>query len=170
MTEQATCPTCDSPSIQAVPIEKKKIADAIVAEYFLGTAAGVAAGSAVVIQAICLKCGQQWFPGTNQEEQLRILSGQRGPAAQRDAQERLAATARVQQDLDQRSNRVAVGVLVIVVMILAGILVTQGIEQQQEAARSREAIRIRDSVHVQDSLHAARRAQSRVNTLGPRKR
>lgn len=93
MTEPApaTCPRCNSPSIQAVPIEKKKLGNAIVAEYFLGTAAGVAAGSSMVIQAMCLSCGCQWFPGTKQEDELRALSGQRGQEAQLAAQARATA-------------------------------------------------------------------------------
>jgi hypothetical protein len=78
-SSQATCPQCGSPSVQAVPIEKKKLGQAVIAEYFLGTAAGVSAGSAMVIQAICLSCGCQWFPGTVQERSIRALSGQLGP-------------------------------------------------------------------------------------------
>jgi hypothetical protein len=74
-TPQASCPKCGSPSVQAVPIEKKKLGEAVLAEYFLGTAAGVAAGSKIVIQAVCLVCGCQWFPGSEGEQRVRALSG-----------------------------------------------------------------------------------------------
>jgi hypothetical protein len=74
----ATCPACGSPSVQAVPIERRKIGTAVLAQYFLGVAGGVAAGSTVVIQAVCLECGCQWFPGTPNEQEVRALSGQLG--------------------------------------------------------------------------------------------
>jgi hypothetical protein len=37
-TTTATCPQCGSASLQAVPLERKKIAEAMLTEYFLGTA------------------------------------------------------------------------------------------------------------------------------------
>ena len=86
---EATCPQCGSTSIQAVPIPRKQVGNAVIAEYFLGTAAGVAAGTSTVIQAVCLKCGCQWFPGTAQESRIRALSGQFGEPARRAELERL---------------------------------------------------------------------------------
>ena len=87
---QATCPKCGSPSVQAVPVEKKKLDQAVLAEYFLGTAAGVAAGTDMVIQAVCLSCGAQWFPGTPDEQRLRALSGQLGEEVKKKAEQDVA--------------------------------------------------------------------------------
>ncbi|HEX9155970.1 MAG TPA: hypothetical protein VF819_10425 [Nitrospira sp.] len=115
----ATCPKCASPSIQAVPIERKKLGDAVIAEYFLGTAAGVAAGTSTVIQAMCLSCGCQWFPGTKQEQQIRALSGQLGDHAKRLAESELATQERERQK-EARTNRIAA--LIIILIIMAAIV------------------------------------------------
>lgn len=77
----ATCPTCGSASIQAVPVKKSQIGQALLTEYFLGTAAGVGASSSTVIQVVCLSCGCTWLPGTSQERHLRALSRQLGEKA-----------------------------------------------------------------------------------------
>ncbi|HKV74614.1 MAG TPA: hypothetical protein VJN95_08845 [Gemmatimonadales bacterium] len=82
MSEAAACPRCESPSVQAVAVQRKDIGAAILAEYFAGTAAGVAAGTKTVIQNVCTKCGAQWLPGTSQEQTLRLLSGRLGADAQ----------------------------------------------------------------------------------------
>src|SRR6267143_1204528 len=111
----ANCPHCGSTSIQAVPIEKKKIGQAMIAEYFMGTAAGVAAGSAMVIQAICLKCGTQWFPGTAQEQRIRALSGQLGPAAQDQERKKI--------DEEERSKNRASSQLAVTLFVLIAIVV-----------------------------------------------
>ena len=113
---KATCPQCGSPSIQAVPIERKKVGDALLAEYFLGTAAGVAAGSSTVIQAVCLKCGCQWFPGTVQEQRLRAASGQLGEEAKK-VEEARAAKAKAEQAKGETIR--AIGCLLLVVLIIA---------------------------------------------------
>lgn len=86
----ATCPQCGSTSVQAVPIPRKSVGKAMLTEYLLGTSAGVSAGASVVIQAICLVCGAQWFPGTRQEAEMRALSGQLGEQAKREVTERRA--------------------------------------------------------------------------------
>ena len=77
----ATCPRCGSASIQAVPVKKSQIGNALLTEYFLGTAAGVGASSSTVIQAVCLGGGCTWLPGTSQEHHLRALSRQLGDQA-----------------------------------------------------------------------------------------
>ena len=82
----ASCPKCGSSSIQAVPVKKSHYAKAVVAEYLLGTAAGVGASSSTVIQAVCLSCGCTWLPGTSQERHLRALSRQLGEKAWIDEQ------------------------------------------------------------------------------------
>lgn len=79
----ATCPKCASSSIQAVPVKKAQIGQALLTEYFLGTAAGVGASSSTVIQVVCLSCGCTWLPGTSQERHLRALSKQLGEEAWR---------------------------------------------------------------------------------------
>lgn len=117
----ATCPSCGSPSIQAVPIERKKLGQAVITEYFLGTAAGVAMGSSVVIQAMCLSCGAQWFPGTKQEEELRALSGQLGEAAKQTAQHAVATRLAAQTDRASE-NRETIGLVVVLLLIAALII------------------------------------------------
>ena len=140
--EQATCPRCGSPSIQAVPIPRKKIADAIITEYFLGTAAGVAAGSSTVIQAICLKCGCQWFPGTVQEQRIRALSGQLGDAAKRAEQARLAEVAAAKERETKEHQVIAAVVIGIVILGAIG----YGFWQSAQDDAAWAARRARDSV------------------------
>jgi hypothetical protein len=115
----ASCPTCGSASIQAVTVERKKIGQAVLAEYFLGTAAGVAAGSSTVVQNACLACGQQWFPGTEQERQLRALAGQLGETAKR-AEVRRREEAEKQKVRDRRTTSIAV--FVFLLLIVAGLI------------------------------------------------
>ncbi|HKV72436.1 MAG TPA: hypothetical protein VJN62_14370 [Gemmatimonadales bacterium] len=112
---KATCPQCGSPSIQAVPIERKKVGEAILAEYFLGTAAGVAAGASTVIQAVCLKCGCQWFPGTVQEKRIRAASGQLGEQAK---QEEEARAAKATAEKATRDRNLAIGCVILVVVVI----------------------------------------------------
>ena|SRR5437867_3657548 len=121
----ATCPRCQSPSVQAVPVERKKIGQAALAEYFLGTAAGVAAGSSMVIQTICLSCGCQWFPGTKQEHELRALSGQLGEEAARAAQRAIAERQERDRTLDTRMRvLIWVGAFVLLAVILVVVTLT----------------------------------------------
>lgn len=75
-TGAVACPNCGSPSVQAVVLPKNSIGAAVLAEYLLGTAAGVTAGASTVIQTACLKCGARWVPGTRDELGLRVRSGQ----------------------------------------------------------------------------------------------
>lgn len=170
---QAICPQCGSPSIQAVPIEKKRLARAIVAEYFLGTAAGVAASSSTVIQAMCLKCGCQWFPGTIQEERLRALSGQLGEDARR-LEEARATEIRTRAEVERigreasmdralRLGGLTVGALI--VGIFAAAFAGSAIEKKREA-RNREEVRQRDS-----TLAAQRQVRiDSLRRLNPRAR
>lgn len=111
----AACPKCGSASIQAVPVEKKKLGNAIVAEYFLGTAAGVAASSSTVIQAICLSCGCQWFPGTDMERQIRALSGQLGKAEKITEEQRITKAA-AEKKRDAVSNARAIAVMILIIL------------------------------------------------------
>jgi hypothetical protein len=89
----ATCPRCNSPSLQAVPVKRTSIASAVLAEYALGTAAGVAASSDTVIRVVCLNCGCAYVPGTIEERTLRALSGQLGEQARVEAEQRLRTPA-----------------------------------------------------------------------------
>ena len=120
-TPQATCPKCGSPSVQAVPIEKKKLGEAVLAEYFLGTAAGVAAGSKMVIQAMCLSCGFQWFPGTPAEQRVRALSGQLGEAAKKKVEAEIARE-RAAKERQSKKDRQQGVVLLLVVLFVGGAL------------------------------------------------
>jgi hypothetical protein len=150
---QATCPKCESTSIQAVPVERKKIGEAVLAEYFLGTAAGVAAGSATIVQAICLKCGCQWFPGSEQERRLRALSGQLGDAARREEENRLASELESTRRAERERNIGLLVVLAILVVVVVGVMISQ--QSTEDAAW--KARRQRDSVAaaVRDSTARA---------------
>jgi hypothetical protein len=115
--KSATCPRCNSSSIQAVPVERKKVGQAILAEYFMGTAAGVAAGSQTVIQAVCLSCGCQWFPGTRQEQSIRALSGQLGEKAMREEHQRIAHAKASSRRLD-KVIWIAIVILVVIIVLV----------------------------------------------------
>jgi hypothetical protein len=97
----------------------------VIAEYFLGTAAGVAAGTSTVIQAMCLSCGCQWFPGTKQERQLRAISGQLGDHAKHAAESELA-TQEQQRKSEARTNRIAA---LIIILIIFAVIVWWGLNQ-----------------------------------------
>lgn len=112
----ATCPRCGSTSIQAVPVEKKKLGEAALAEYFFGTAAGVAASSSTVIQAVCLSCGAQWFPGTESEKRMRALAGQLGEPAKQAEQQRVVEA---QRQGNTTARIVVWGILLIAMAITA---------------------------------------------------
>jgi len=103
-SEQATCPSCGSSSIQAVAVDRRNLASAAAAQYFLGVAAGVAAGATTLIQVLCLRCGCRWVPGTQHEQDLRALSGQLGEEAQRAAKETMEA-ARLEKERREQAGR-----------------------------------------------------------------
>jgi hypothetical protein len=97
------------------------IARALLAEMvFDSTAAGVAASSTTVIQNVCTVCGQQWFPGTSHERQIRILSGQFGAEAQAEELQRIRAESEA-RERSRRSN--ATGLLTGLVIILVVVVV-----------------------------------------------
>jgi predicted nucleic acid-binding Zn-ribbon protein len=160
--EQATCPKCGSTSIQAVPVERRKIGDAIVAEYFLGTAAGVAAGSSTVIQAVCLKCGCQWFPGTVQEQRLRAAAGELGEAAKRAEEQRQSDEV----DKRQKAQRnLSIGVVVVILLIILIVAIVSLAQNAATNAAWKALDRQRDSVRaVQDSIRMATTAKGRHRT------
>ena len=113
----ATCPACGSSSVQAVPIERRHVGKAVLAQYLFGVAGGVVAGSTVVIQAVCLECGSQWIPGTDQERELRALSGQLGEGEQRAALDRN----------DMSNRRRATSWMVVLVLFFVGLLAIVGV-------------------------------------------
>lgn len=76
-----SCPKCGSTSLQAVPLKRSSVAKETAAEFFRGTAPGVAASSDTVTQNVCTRCGCRWIPRTGEERRLRALSGQLGPDA-----------------------------------------------------------------------------------------
>ena len=118
-TPTATCPKCGSASIQAVPVKKSSLGKAFVAEYFLGTAAGVAAGGGdTVIQVVCLSCGCQYFPGTKQEQQVRALSGQLGDKAKKEAEEEIAAAAALAEATESRQGKIFFVCLLILILVI----------------------------------------------------
>lgn len=163
MADIVTCPKCASTSVQAVPVERKKLGDAIVAEYFLGTAAGVAAGSSMVIQAMCLKCGLQWFPGTPHEQRLRALSGQLGTDAQRREQQLVDEEERAAEQTEAKASRVR---HIVAVSIVAGavlVFVGAAVMGAMEDSRMRAAVRQRDS-----TIAAQRQADSLARVQQPR--
>ena len=152
VTDAANCPHCGSTSIQAVPVERKNVGEAILTEYFLGTAAGVAAGSKTVIQAICLKCGTQWFPGTSQEHRLRALSGQLGTAAQQ-VEEREIEQENEERAAKQRTSWIVIAVLLGLVVLAA---LVGSVYSNRRDAQMREAVRQRDSVAAAQRTHPVR--------------
>lgn len=140
MTDQATCPQCGSTSIQAVPVPKKNLGNAVLAEYFLGTAAGVSAGSSTVIQAVCLKCGCQYFPGTVQEKQIRALSGQLGEVARKAEVDRRES----EREEARKSSNMLIGVVgVLAVVVVVAVAVSSISEQSAENSWR---------IHLADSL------------------
>jgi hypothetical protein len=167
-----TCPNCNSPSIQAVPVRRSSIARALLAEIvFDSTAAGVAASTRTIILNTCLKCGTQWLPGTQAEERLRVLSGQRGEQAKREliAGEQQAAAAAAK---DRNQNAVVLlGLLgFIFLAIVAGTIYNN--RQAEHYARIAKARA--DSVEgawlnsapLADSARAARRRPKREPLQG----
>lgn len=123
MTDIATCPKCGSPSVQGMEVSSRDIPAAIVSEYFLGIAAGVTAGRKKVLQNYCVKCGQRWIPGTSQEEELRIRSGQYGEEALRqlqNADERdHKKLAEAQKKADQRRMYWIIAAVILVLLAVA---------------------------------------------------
>ena len=118
----ATCPRCNSQSIQAVTLPKKSINVAILGELALGTAAGLAASSETVIQNVCLHCGQQWFPGSKDEEHIRTLSGERGVERQREAE--IQRKEKLEDDLwksDRNTGYTVLGGILGIVILIAGV-------------------------------------------------
>lgn len=150
--QPATCPRCNSPSIQAVPIQKKNLGKAVLTEYFLGTAAGVAGGSTVVIQAMCLSCGCQWFPGTEQERSLRVESGQMGEKAQREQREYLAERAR-QNATEKHYVAVSLVAILLILGVVLYLLWGANREHEQETAR---LLKARDSTVAAQAAAKAR--------------
>jgi hypothetical protein len=120
----ATCPRCGSGSVQAVPISKRSVAKALLVEgLFDSTAAGVAAGSSTTIQAVCLKCGCQWLPGSEQEHRLRALSGQLGDAARLAAERAVMREDQAKEEAERRLRFIiwigAFVVLGIIILLVA---------------------------------------------------
>jgi predicted nucleic acid-binding Zn-ribbon protein len=92
----ATCPSCGSPSIQAVPIQRQKVSEPGLVEVLLQTEEEEdrPAETETVIQAVCLKCGAKWFPGTKEEEEMRAMSGQLGEQAKTEMRQVVATRQR----------------------------------------------------------------------------
>jgi hypothetical protein len=132
-----TCPRCASSSVQAVSIQENDVTRAMLTELSLGTAAGVTAGSRTIVQALCLKCGLTWFPGSPLEHRIRALSGQLGPEA-RDAEAKtMEAEARAARARRIRSYCIAALVIVLVVSGIIALTVWYGnrSDKQERAAR-----------------------------------
>lgn len=85
-----------------MPIKRKSLGSAVLADLALGTAAGVTAGSDQVIQTVCLNCGCQWIPGTSQERRLRALSGQLGDPARSEAETQVRAEKQRAKEKEER--------------------------------------------------------------------
>lgn len=118
------CPRCASPSVQAVPLEQRSVAAAALSEEFLGTAAGVVAGTRRVLVNHCLGCGWDWLPGSEEERRLRALNGQLGEDAKEVEfalveEERRVATKAQQSRLRRSHKIVALAVVLLTVALIA---------------------------------------------------
>jgi hypothetical protein len=83
------CPLCGATGVQGQLVPKKNVVGGIITAWLTEDAAAAFmashAGDLIVI-AFCVGCGAQWVPRSEQERQLRALSGQLGEAARREAE------------------------------------------------------------------------------------
>jgi hypothetical protein len=69
----ASCPNCNSPSIQALSVASGSALTTSMTEMALGTAAAVK-GGAVALRMTCLNCGAQWEPSRRADWRLSSLT------------------------------------------------------------------------------------------------
>jgi hypothetical protein len=78
-SQRATCPACAATTVQVTNVQKQDLGAALLAEWaFESTAAGVTAGSNLVLTNVCVACGCQWVPASPQEALARLFGGQLG--------------------------------------------------------------------------------------------
>lgn len=105
----ATCPQCNSPSIQAVQVELEKPTGSLLADLLQDDSDDTANRTEKVIQVVCLSCGCKWTPGSPEEREMRALSGQLGEPAKQ------AATAQAAEGKKEK-DRQAEGSLWLVIL------------------------------------------------------
>ena len=88
-----SCPKCGATTIRSTAVPRSKVDAGLAMEYFRATGNRDPKPSDTVVVQICQRCNCQWVPRTNQERQLRALSGQLGPDAMKAAQAEEAARA-----------------------------------------------------------------------------
>lgn len=116
--DAALCPKCGSHSIQAVAVPgKTSVGKAVATELLVGTAAGVTAGSGSSgIQALCLKCGATWVPGSKEEREMRARSGQLG------AEEKERAIEKRREAKRKRKAGADLGCAVMIFVLFIGVM------------------------------------------------
>ena len=102
---------------------KKSLGKALLTEYFLGTAAGMAAGSDTVIVATCLKCGQTWSPGSLAERKLRLESGQLTDVEATRVVAEVYPGARTARQIDYQRDDEGTAIAVFTILVIAAAVV-----------------------------------------------
>lgn len=86
-TTPVTCPKCSSTSLQVIEVPRvRSVAGEVASVVLVGLQTSAVTGSLQKSHAVmCLRCGEKWSPGTEQERLIRAVNGQFGEEEQRRA-------------------------------------------------------------------------------------